>query len=192
MEHKYEDVAEGEYLRYKLTEDGISPRLFPGKTKNFVTADSDEHDEMGRITESAEVRNSMVEKRLKKLDLLKEELLEPEFIGPDDFDILFLAWGSMYGPIAEAVELLNKDSEEKFAALVFGDVYPLPQKKLMKYAAKTDRIINVEQNATGQLAGLIREETGIVCTDSILKYDGRQLSAEDIINKIKEDLVMVQ
>ena len=75
MEHKYEDVAEGEYLRYKLTEDGISPRLFPGKTKNFVTADSDEHDEMGRITESAEVRNSMVEKRLKKLDLLKEELL---------------------------------------------------------------------------------------------------------------------
>ena len=94
----------------------------------------------------------------------------------------------MYGPIAEAVELLNKDSEEKFAALVFGDVYPLPQKKLMKYAAKTDRIINVEQNATGQLAGLIREETGIVCTDSILKYDGRQLSAEDIINKIKEGI----
>ena len=45
-------------------------------------------------------------------------------------------------------------------------------------------IINVEQNATGQLAGLIRESTGISCTDSILKYDGRQITGEEIVEKI--------
>jgi 2-oxoglutarate ferredoxin oxidoreductase subunit alpha len=47
-------------------------------------------------------------------------------------------------------------------------------------------IINIEQNATGQLAGLIREKTGIVCTQSILKYDGRQLTGEEIASRIKE------
>ena len=51
------------------------------------------------------------------------------------------------------------------------------------------KLINVEQNATGQLAGLIREQTGIACTGSVLKYDGRQISAEEIVSSVqKEDL----
>ena len=44
----------------------------------------------------------------------------------------------------------------------------------------------MEQNATGQLAGLIREYTGIQCQASILKYDGRQLSGEEIAARVKE------
>ena len=62
---------DGEYSRYKLTDDGISPRLVPGKTKHLVLIDSDEHDEHGRITESAEVRNAMVRKRMKKTGQIK-------------------------------------------------------------------------------------------------------------------------
>jgi 2-oxoglutarate ferredoxin oxidoreductase subunit alpha len=45
----------------------------------------------------------------------------------------------------------------------------------------------VEQNATGQLAELIREQTGIVCTGSILKYDGRQISAEEIVARFQKE-----
>ena len=45
-------------------------------------------------------------------------------------------------------------------------------------------MINVEQNGTGQLAGLIREFTGIECNQSILKYDGRQISGEEIVASI--------
>jgi 2-oxoglutarate ferredoxin oxidoreductase subunit alpha len=65
--------SKGDYKRYKLTDDGISPRLIPGKCENcLVLVDSDEHDEYGRITESAEVRVNMVEKRLKKTRKAKE------------------------------------------------------------------------------------------------------------------------
>jgi len=178
-----------EYLRYKYTEDGISPRLLPGKTNNFVSIDSDEHDERGWITESSEVRNKMMAKRMKKLENLKKELQEPEFIGTDSFETLLVGWGSTYGPIVEAVKILNEKSKNKYAALVFGDVYPLPQKLLKEKADKAKQIINVEQNATGQLADLIREQTGITCTGSILKYDGRQISGEEIAERIqKEDL----
>ncbi|HHV11438.1 MAG TPA: 2-oxoacid:acceptor oxidoreductase subunit alpha [Clostridiales bacterium] len=175
-------VEEGTYLRYRITEDGISPLLVPGKTKNFVTSDSDEHDERGWITESAEVRNQMMEKRLRKLIKLKEELQEPEFVGEDTYETLFLGWGSTYGPITEAVNRLNRETSGKYAALLFGDIYPLPEKLLKEKAPRAKRIINIEQNATGQLAELIREKTGIVCDDSLLKYDGRQMSSDEIIS----------
>jgi 2-oxoglutarate ferredoxin oxidoreductase subunit alpha len=174
----------GEYLRYKYTDNGISPRLIPGKSDNIVALDSDEHDESGKITESAEVRIKMADKRMKKLTLLKEELLEPEFIGHDDFDTLLIGWGSMYGPLSEAVDMLNSGEGERFAALVFGDVFPLPEKLLIEKAKKAKQIINVEQNSTGQLAGIIREYTGIECSSNVLKYDGRQLTGKQITDKI--------
>jgi 2-oxoglutarate ferredoxin oxidoreductase subunit alpha len=178
--------GKGEYLRYRYTEEGISPRLIPGKTKHLVAIDSDEHDEFGKITESAQVRTRMMDKRMKKLDGLKKELQEPLFIGPDYYDTLFIGWGSTFGAIEEAVHLLNKGDEGRYSALVFGDVYPLPEKLLKEKTATAHRIINIEQNATGQLAGLIREVTGITCDCSILKYDGRQISGEEIVSRIRE------
>ena len=156
-------LAEENYLRYRFTADGISPRLIPGKSKHLVAADSDEHDERGWIIEEADARINMMDKRLKKLDKLKEELLEPDFIGEESFDTLFVGWGSTYGPISEAVNNLNKKEPGKYAALIFGDVYPLPQKLLQEKAETAKTIINIEQNATGQLGDLIREQAGIVC-----------------------------
>lgn len=176
---------EGEYLRYKITEDGISPRLIPGKTTHLVAADSDEHDEKGHIIESAEERIVMMDKRMRKLDKLVEELQEPEFFGDKDCDTLLVGWGSTYGPILDAVNQLTK-AGKKYGALVFGDVFPLPEKLITEYSKKVKKIINIEQNATGQLGSLIMEATGIKCTDSILKYDGRQISGDEIVEKLEE------
>ncbi len=177
----------GEYLRYRFTDDGISPRLLPGQSEHLVIVDSDEHDERGWITESADMRQRMMDKRMKKLEKLKEELLEPDFIGAEDFETLLIGWGSTYGPTEEAVKLLNEGkgtAAGKTAALVFGDVFPLPERLLRKHAAQAKRIINIEQNATGQLAGLIRETTGITVSANILKYDGRQIMAREIVQGV--------
>jgi 2-oxoglutarate ferredoxin oxidoreductase subunit alpha len=174
----------GEYLRYAITESGISPRLAPGQTEHLVYIDSDEHDEKGWITESAEVRTKMVDKRMRKMESFEPQ--EPEFLGAEDFDVLLLGWGSMHGPIAEAVKTLEGEGK-KIAALVFGDVYPLPQKKLEEMAGKAGKIIHVEQNATGQFADLVREQTGIACAQSILKYDGRQLTGGEIADRLRKE-----
>jgi 2-oxoglutarate ferredoxin oxidoreductase subunit alpha len=174
----------GEYLRYQYTDSGISPRLIPGKSHGLVLVDSDEHDESGKMIESAEVRIKMVDKRMKKIEMLKEELLEPDFIGNESFDTLLIGWGSMYGPLTEALSLLNSGESKEYAALVFGDVFPLPEKSFREKAEKAKEIINVEQNATGQLAGLVREYTGIACSRSVLKYDGRQITGKEIADEI--------
>lgn len=182
-------LVEGEeYKRYKVTENGISPRLIPGKVDGqIVLVDSDEHTEYAHITESSEVRNAQMEKRMRKLELMKEEVLEPEFFGNENPEVLLLGWGSTYGPLKEAVENLNNDGY-KVAALSFGDIYPLPQKLLKKYSTIAKTVVNVEQNFTGQLGKLITQETAIKMDKSILKYDGRQLDPKEVCSRVKREV----
>lgn len=179
-------IGEKEYKRYEITPTGVSPRIIPGKVPGkVVMADSDEHDETGHITEASDVRVRMNDKRMRKLEFLKQELIEPDFIGKEDFDTLLVAWGSLHGPVKEAVDTLNEFGEERYSALIFGDIWPLPRKLLTEKAGKAKKVINIEQNATGQLAALIMEETGIRCGSSVLKYDGRPISRQEIVSKLK-------
>ena len=180
--------GQGDYARYRYTDSGISPRIIPGDPRGFVTADSDEHDQLGRIIEDAETRKKMMDKRMGKLKLLEQDLQEPEQIGSETPQVLLIGWGSMQGPLKEAVALLNQKDSHFAAALVFGDVWPLPQKLLTQYAQSAKTLINVEQNFTGQLALLIREQTGIKMHHSVLKYDGRQLSAREIAESVQKEV----
>lgn len=177
------------YRNYQLTEDGITPRVYPGHPNYFAAADSDEHDELGHITESPEVRHQMMNKRMRKLDKLKTELQEPRLIGSPKCKTLLLGWGSLMGPLEEAIALLEKDHPGQVSALVFGDIFPLPVDQLQALAPQAKRLVHVEQNATGQLASLIRESTGISCHSGILKYDGRQLSGEEIVSRLKGEII---
>ncbi|WP_195263547.1 2-oxoacid:acceptor oxidoreductase subunit alpha [Clostridium sp. 1001275B_160808_H3] len=183
-----EDLKEDEeYKRYKVTQSGISPRMIPGNSKHqVVLVDSDEHTEEAHITESAEVRNAQMEKRMKKLELIKKDIEEPEFMGKEDLEILLLGFGSTYGALKDAVDELNSQGK-KVGALSFGDIYPLPQERLKKYSKQAKEIINVEQNFTGQLGKLVTQETGILMTNSILRYDGRQICGSDIVMKLREE-----
>ena len=176
---------DGVYKRYQYTDTGISPLKYYGDKDYLVRLDSDEHTEYGVITESADVRNNMVRKRANKLELLKEELIEPKFVGDENPEILILGFGSTYESIKEAVELLNDSGDKKYAFLSFGDVYPLPTKKLLKYSDIAKKVVSIEQNFNGQFAGIVREETLINCQPAFLKYDGRQMDSEEIIEALK-------
>lgn len=176
-----------DYARYRFTPDGLSPRIFPGDRRGFATADSDEHDEQGRIIEDAETRARMMDKRMGKLELLRKELVEPDFLGEKDADILLVGWGSMHGPLQDALQLLSREGRLRAGALVFGDVWPLPDRLLRKHAGKARKVLNVEQNYTGQLGLLIREQTGIQMDGSVLRYDGRQLTGREIADRVYKE-----
>ena len=187
---RYEEpkaAIQGEYARYRYTESGISPRRFPGDREALVNIDSDEHDEYGHIIEDSETRVRMMDKRMGKMKLLEADLQEPETLGEEKPQVLLLGWGSMHGPLQEAVALLNDSGEKRYGALVFGDVWPLPKARLLEAASGAKAVLNVEQNYTGQLAGLIREETGLEMDASILRFDGRQMSGEEIAQRVKKE-----
>lgn len=144
--------------------------------------DSDEHDETGVITEAADVRMEQQEKRARKLEALEKELTEPAYYGAKQPRLLLVGFGATAPALAEAVKRLNDEDAAEAGALCFGDVWPLPTKKLKKLAKTARRVVNVEQNSTGQLAALLRSEAMVDCGASILKYDGRQMSVDDILN----------
>src|SRR5207253_4705731 len=86
--HQNGDAADG-YLRFQLTESGVSPRAFPGQEGGIFWSTSDEHDERGHITEDPENRIRMMEKRMGKLDLAAREIPSARKIsvyGPSDAD----------------------------------------------------------------------------------------------------------
>ena len=179
-----------EYRRYEFTEDGISPRAFPGQLKKqTVLADSDEHDEKGHIVEAADKRRRMVDKRARKLDrLIEDDLAEPEYFGPENIDYLLVGWGSTYGPLREAQSRLNEE-DIKAGYLSFTDVWPLPTTGLEKLADNEVELIDVENNSQAQFARLIRQETGIEVEHRILKYDGRPFRGEEIFRRITEEVI---
>jgi 2-oxoglutarate ferredoxin oxidoreductase subunit alpha len=63
-------------------------------------------------------------------------------------------------------------------------LYPFPAEEAMKLLSPATHIIDVEQNATGQLASLIREHTGILIKDKLLKNDGRIWFPEEIAERV--------
>lgn len=182
------DYEPGTYKRYEFTQNGVSPRLIPTRANgNIVMVDSDEHNEFGRIDESAENRIKMVDKRDKKFEGIIADTEEPWEIGVDDCDTLIVSWGSTYGVVKEAVEKLNEKGN-KIKALSFGDVFPLPLEKFKKYHEKAKKYIVVEMNKDGQFEGLIRQEALVKADHIIKKYDGRPFFLEELIERIEEVL----
>ncbi|AJG41483.1 2-oxoacid:ferredoxin oxidoreductase subunit alpha [Thermotoga sp. RQ7] len=169
-----------DYVRYAITEDGISPRGVPGYGEGLVRVDSDEHDEFGHITEDFDTRVRMVDKRLRKGKTLKKDIVKPKLIGDENYRVLLVAWGSTLEPIREAIKDMNG-----VALLHFSQVWPLDE-SAVEYMERAEKVVAIEGNATGQFANLIRQVTGYHIKDRILKYSGLQFTVEELKKKILE------
>lgn len=181
---KYITETAADYKRYELTENGISPRGVPGFGRGLVCADSDEHDVEGHITEDLQLRTKMVDKRLRKLESVKAEIVEPELYPNRKYDNLVVCWGSTCNIVREAVAALGR---EDTSVLHYSQVYPLhPQ--TADYLSKAKRVVIFEGNATGQFAKLIKLHTGIDIKDRILKYSGLSLAVEEVVESLKNVL----
>lgn len=171
------------YERYAVTPSGVSPRLLPGFTTATVVLDSDEHTPDGHLTEDLTVRVTMQDKRMRKLTGLTDAALPPDLYG-DAVDATLLAcWGSTLGAALEAAEMLTAKGE-KAAVLHFSQVFPLSAQDFLPILGQAKRTVMVEGNYAGQLARLIRRETGYVFDGQVARYDGLPLTAAYICNRL--------
>lgn len=161
-----------DYKRFRITHDGISPLLFPGTPGAAVKATSYEHDEFGIANDTPETVRAMQEKRWRKMDGIRGEMLSQQTVkiyGHPNAEDAIVFWGSTKGAVLEAA----KDILRPLRLVQVLWMEPFPSEELSRALSGAKRIVNVEANHNGQLAGLIREKTGITMTESILKYDAR-------------------
>jgi 2-oxoglutarate ferredoxin oxidoreductase subunit alpha len=179
-----------EYLRYALAEDGISPRSRPGIAGGRFWSTTDEHDPDGHITEGVEMRMAMMEKRMGKLALLLKAIPAEQrckLWGPADADLTVVGWGSTKGTIEDAMAVLAEQGQ-KVNFLQVRLMKPFPVDDVTAVLAKAKKLVLVEENYSGQLGSVIREQTGVKIEQRILKYDGRPFSEDELVRELSKVL----
>jgi 2-oxoglutarate ferredoxin oxidoreductase subunit alpha len=174
----------GPYKRYLNTENGVSPLAFVPDKEAVIKVNSYEHDESGITTEEPKLTVSMQEKRLRKEKYIAEETGNYSAVnvyGGKNASVGLLCWGSNK---EVCVELAGSLGLKVIQPVVLS---PFPVEQFKDALKGIDRIISVENNATGQLEKLIKLY-GFKVDDRILKYDGRPFSLDELEERIKKIL----
>ncbi len=166
----------------------ISPRPIPGQEGGPYWMTGDEHDDYGHITENPDNRNKMHEKRMAKNRLMLEQIPEDRqysLIGEPDADVTLVCWGSTLGVLLDALPAL-KEKNITANFLFVRMLNPFPAIGVKKILSCSKKIILVESNFGGQLGQLIRMNTGINISSQIIKYTGRPMSLNEIVNSVEK------
>jgi 2-oxoglutarate ferredoxin oxidoreductase subunit alpha len=176
-----------EYKRFKITEDGVSPRAILGTKNAIVLANSNEHYEYGFATSQAAATVKMVDKRFRKIPYIKDavkKLASVKLYGSDMPDITVVGWGSTKGPMMEAIRILSKE-EISVRYVHICVMEPFPDNLNEHLKGKT---ILFENNRSAELGTLIKLNTGYMFENIGLRYDGRPFDPNELVTKIREVL----
>lgn len=171
------------FKRYEFTEDGISPRVLPGEKHGLHHVTGVEHDEEGRPSENSVNRKKMMDKRLRKLNGFRIKDAIKVDAPHEEPDLLIIGMGSTGGTIDEARSRLDAKTNH----ITVRQMMPFPADELRSYIEKAKQVVVVENNATGQLANLIKLHIGNHDKiRNVLKYDGNPFLPFEVYNACKE------
>ncbi|MBE2975216.1 2-oxoacid:acceptor oxidoreductase subunit alpha [Priestia megaterium] len=186
-----EELEEKQYYkRYRVTEDGVSPRVIPGMKHGIHHVTGVEHDETGKPSESPVNRHDQMNKRLRKTKGIRFNTPIHVHYHEKESDILFVGFNSTRGVIEEAMERLEQDGIKVNHAHI-RLIHPFPADELLPYVQGAKKVVVVENNATGQLANILK--MNIASHDkiqSVLKYDGNPFLPQEVYAKSKEMFVL--
>ncbi|AFC31800.1 2-oxoacid:acceptor oxidoreductase subunit alpha [Paenibacillus mucilaginosus] len=176
------------FKRYEFTENGISPRVIPGQKYGLHHVTGVEHDQEGRPSESPENRKKMMDKRMNKIKTVSKKVTDPIKVDAphENPDLLIIGMGSTGGTIDEARRRLDA-SGVKSNHITVRLLHPFPTEELAPYLEKAKQVVVVENNATGQLASLIKLNVGYADKlNSMLKYNGNPFLPAEITKYCQE------
>jgi 2-oxoglutarate ferredoxin oxidoreductase subunit alpha len=168
------------YARYRITDSGISPLLTVPAPGAVIKVNSYEHDEAGITTEGPEIATAMQEKRMRKGGALAAALREYGTVavyGGERGGTGVVSWGSTVGAVREVAEEMGLRVIQPVV------LEPFPADDVRGAVAGLDRLVVVEENATGQLEQLMRIH-GIGADASVRRYDGRPFTVEDLAARL--------
>lgn len=180
-----EQENKGYFKRYEVTEDGISPRVIPGVKNGIHHVTGVEHDETGKPSEAALNRNLQMDKRFRKVENIKFNTPVYKNCPHDEADLLLIGFNSTRGAIEEAVLRLEEDGIKVNHAHI-RLIHPFPTDEVLPLIKNAKKVAVIENNATGQLANIIKMNVGYAEKISkVLKYDGNPYKPYEVYAKCK-------
>lgn len=173
-------LAESYYTTEKKPMITKSPKMVEFGRYNSYEQDP----KTGSGTENAEIVKTNVEARLKKKEMLRKECEKFEgfkIYGKKNSKNCVVFWGSTKGAILDAIEGLD------ICAIQILYVEPFPRRVEAILKGK-EKIVSVENNATGQLCDVIREETGVKIEEKILRYDARPFLCDELRKELRRKI----
>jgi len=170
------------YFRYADTESGISPLAYPGTNGAVVKVNSYAHDKSGITAEESGIITQMTRKRMKKATVLADAMESYDTInieGSSEAKTVLICWGSVLNTCREVALELNLKVIQPIV------LSPFPVIRMKQALQGIKRKIVVEENVTGQLSALLRFN-GITSDAMVLHYDGRPLTPDMLLNRLKE------
>ena len=188
-----EDLEEvQDFYRYMDVDgDGIPYRTLPGvDPKGAYFTRGSGHDRFGRYTEDGDLYQEVMDRLAEKVDSAAEALPEPEIIDAPGATVGIVTIGGCRGAVLEAIEELAEEG----TAVDFLRVRGFPfAKSVEEFLMAHEVNIVVEQNRDAQLSRLLILETDVEkkAVASLLDYKGNPLSAEVVLEGVRERLGLV-
>lgn len=176
------------FKRYEVTEDGVSPRVLPGMKHAIHHVTGVEHDETGKPSEAAGNRKKQMDKRMKKLENIRFD--QPVYANAphEEADVLLVGFNSTRGVLEELQRSLNNQGITTNHAHI-RLIHPFPAEEMMNYVQSAKKVLVVENNATGQLASILKMNVGgHQKIQSVLRYDGTPFLPRQLETQVKEML----
>ncbi len=160
----------------------------PNSTKLKRYNSYEQDPKTGSATEDPEIVKKEVEKRLEKKTFLEKEIQiqkfpTHKFYGNKDSKHTIISWGSTQGAILDTMNNLDC----KFIQILYLEPFP---KEILNELKTSKKVLLVENNSTGLLGELIKQQTGfdIPKENKILRYDGRPFLSDQLNDEMKKRL----
>jgi 2-oxoglutarate ferredoxin oxidoreductase subunit alpha len=180
---------EGLYLRYALTESGISPMSVPGQPGGQYVATGLEHNEEGRPRYDPDTKRAMTEKRMRKLAAAERDAPPAEYWGDPDAELGIITWGSTAGPVQEAIALAAREGIP-VAGMAPKMLWPVPVAQIEPFLRGKREVLVAEVNYSGQFASLLAARFGRAF-GRLNAYEGQPFRVRDILAAIRASATAV-
>jgi 2-oxoglutarate ferredoxin oxidoreductase subunit alpha len=175
----------GEYRRYLITHDGVSPVAHPGTFGGQNLTTGNEHDEWGKVSTEPSNRRRMIDKRAQKMETVRSELPKGKRFGNSGSEVGLLGFGMETGVMHEAAERLEL-AGRPVSGMSIRTLWPILD-DTMEFIESCSRVYVVEHNATAQLAKLLLASGAAAGRiRSVIAYDGIPFGPTALVERIVE------
>ncbi|MDQ3397343.1 MAG: 2-oxoacid:acceptor oxidoreductase subunit alpha [Deinococcota bacterium] len=183
-------TPDAHYKRYEDTPSGVSPMAAPGQEWGQYITSGLEHDEYGAPTSSAQIHQTMSEKRARKLRGVAKDYDRAKVYGDNEADFGLICWGSVEGPVRQAVKRAQAEGL-RVAAYTPRLLYPLPERSLAEFVKGKTRIVVLEMSLSGQFYHYLKGYAPSLPQDflSLRRAGGNLFTVSEVLELIREHTV---